>query len=430
MKVVPFFRYIPLGVLMLSIFMGIPMNAMDLTEVTDLSDSVQVVVIKGKVIDEDTSDPLSFANITVSSGNYATVSNSEGNFILKVPKSIGKDAYVKISYLGYEDKQLLLSELDDEKNKIRMKLISVSLGQINVLPKDAHQIIREMLHRKEDNYVQRPLQMTAFYRETIQKGKSYVSLAEAVVDVYKQPYNNYRTDGIKVFKARKQADYKKMDTLTFKLQGGPYSTLMLDVMKDPYAILSASEIDYYNFKIDNITKINDQVIYVIYFEQKPYLDIPMFYGKLYIDAETLALTSANYSINLNNKREATAMFIKVKPAGAEVYPTEANYMVNYTQVNGKWQYSYSRGQITFKINWKKKWFNTNYTSTIEMAVTNWEDAKTKAYKASERLKPNIILQDQVEGFNDPEFWGSYNVIEPEASIESVIKKIKRRLDKK
>jgi hypothetical protein len=65
-----------------------------------------------------------------------------------------------------------------------------------------------------------------------------------------------------------------------------------------------------------------------------------------------------------------------------------------------------------------------------MVVTDWKPAEERAYRAKERMKYNIILQDKVAGFVDPQFWGDYNVIEPEVSIESVIKKIKRRLEKR
>ena len=37
-----------------------------------------------------------------------------------------------------------------------------------------------------------------------------------------------------------------------------------------------------------------------------------------------AVTSANYSINIEDKQKASAMFIKRKPLGAVVYPTEAS----------------------------------------------------------------------------------------------------------
>ncbi len=394
-----------------------------------LPDTLNTIQYRGKIIDSESGDPLIFATLTLEGTNIATVSNSEGNFVLKVPKDINLNSKVHISYLGYKNKDFVLSELKPDRNKLKLDMLTVSLAEVSVLPKDANQIIREVIARKKENYVQEPLRMTTFYRETIKRRRSYVSLAEAVIDVHKQAYSNYKLDGMRLYKARKDADYSKMDTVTFKLQGGPYSSLMLDIMKEPFSIISAEDMDYYHFALETITKVNDKIIYVVSFVQKPYVEDPLFYGKLYIDAESMAVTSANYSINIEDKQKASAMFIKKKPVGAVVYPTEASYLVNYRKQGGKWMYSYSRGQITFKINWKKKWFNTTYTSTLEMAVTDWRKATERPFRASERMKNNIILQDQVAGFTDPQFWGDYNVIEPEASIESVIKKIKKRIEK-
>ena len=123
------------------------------------------------------------------------------------------------------------------------------------------------------------------------------------------------------------------------------------------------------------------------------------------------------------------MFIKKKPVGAKVYPTMAAYRVDYREKNGKWYYSYSRGQITFKIEWDRRLFNTIYESTIEMAITDWEKATEKPVRASERIKPNIVMTDEISGFADKSFWGEYNVIEPEKPIESAIRKIQKRLEK-
>jgi hypothetical protein len=395
-----------------------------------LPDTLNTVQYRGKIVDSKTGDPLTFATLTIEGSNVATVSNSEGEFLLKVPKDMPIYTKINVSYIGYKSKSYALSQLKTDRNRLMLDVLTISLSEIKVMPKDAHQIIREVISKKKDNYMQEPMRMTTFYRETIKRRRSYVSLAEAVIDVHKQPYSSYRVDGLKLFKARKDVDYDRMDTVTFKLQGGPYSTLMLDIMKEPYAIISVEEMDYYDFKIENITKVNDKIVYVISFVQKPYVEDLLFYGKLYIDVESMAITSANYSINISDKNRAAAMFIKRKPFGATVYPSEASYLVNYRNQDGKWLYSYSRGQITFKVDWEKKLFNTHYTSTIEMAVTDWRKATERAFRVSEKIKTNLILQDEVEGFVDEQFWGDYNVIEPEASIESVIKKIKRRLEKR
>jgi hypothetical protein len=327
-----------------------------------LPDTLNTVQYRGKVLDSETNDPLVFATFSIEGTNIATVSNSEGHFILKVPKEMSVSTKIFVSYLGYNSKTLALADLKPDRNKILLDVLTISLSEINVAPKDARQIIREVVSRKEENYIQEPLRMTAFYRETIKRRRNYVSLAEAVIDVHKQPYLNYRPDGLKLYKARKDADYGKMDTVTFKLQGGPYSSLMLDFIKEPSTVLSTKELEYYDFKLENITKVNGNIVYVISFKQKPYIEDPLFYGRLYIDASSYAVTSINFSINLENRDRASSIFIKRKPAGANVYPTEASYLVNYRKHDGKWLYSYSRGETTFVINWNKKLFNTSYTS--------------------------------------------------------------------
>ena len=65
-----------------------------------------------------------------------------------------------------------------------------------------------------------------------------------------------------------------------------------------------------------------------------------------------------------------------------------------------------------------------------MAITDW--AKTderKPISSHDRLSTRVILSDEASGFSDPQFWGEYNIIEPEKSIESAIKKIQKQLEK-
>lgn len=232
-----------------------------------------------------------------------------------------------------------------------------------------------------------------------------------------------------LYKGRKSTDYSKLDTVTFKLQGGPYTNLYLDIMKNPEMIFTDDMIGNYDFTIENITKIDDRLIYVIGFKQLSHIKEPLYYGKLYVDSESLAITSATFNLNVEDRAATSQLFIKKKPAGARVYPTDASYQIIYRQKNGAWLYSYSRANITFKVDWDKRLFNTVYESTIEMAVTDWEKILERGQKPEERLKSNVVMTDQVSGFADPEFWGEYNVIEPEKPIEQAIKKIQKRISK-
>jgi hypothetical protein len=87
------------------------------------------------------------------------------------------------------------------------------------------------MNRRNLNYYKDPMLMTAFFRETIKKRRTYVSLSEAVVEILKQPVTASKTDLAHLYKARKNVDYNKLDTVAFKLQGGPITNLMLDIIK-------------------------------------------------------------------------------------------------------------------------------------------------------------------------------------------------------
>ena len=396
----------------------------------DSVNSVEFSEYSGIVVDSKTGDALVFASLSISGTNISTISNTDGEFLLKVPKSeLG--ANVNISFLGYMHKTIAIADLKTDKNRIELIATVTQLSEINVkLPTNARELVMNTLSKKGDNNLNESTLMTAFYRETIKKRRKNVSLAEAIVNVYKQPYTSLKKDQIKLYKARKSTDYTKLDTLALKLQGGPFNALYIDLMKYPEYLFTDDVIDLYNFSFGASTTINERPVYVVVFKQREDLSEPLYYGKLYIDSETLALTSAVYNLNVQNKDLSSRLFVKKKPKGVKVYPTEAAYRVDYREKNGKWYYGYSNAQLTFKINRKGKLFNTIYSLSSEMAITDWElNTTNESLKNKEKLRPSIVISDEASGFSDPEFWGAYNVIEPEKSIESAIDKIKKHLKK-
>jgi hypothetical protein len=385
---------------------------------------------KGEVVDSETNKPLVFANLTVSGSNISTVTNTEGGFLLKVPADAGSTS-VEVSFLGYRSRIIPLSSLSPENNKIALEVLITELPEVNIsVPREAATLVKETLRRKGDNYLNDPSVMTAFYRETIKRRRRNVSLSEAVVSIYKMPYTSSRRDVVQMYKSRKSTDYSRLDTLVLKLQGGPFNALYVDVMKYPEYIFSEESIDDYTFRFERSTRINDQLIYVISFTQRKEIPEPLYRGELYIDADKKVLTSAIYSLNITDRELASRLFVRKKPWNARVYPEEVAYRVDYREKDGKWYYGYGNAILEFKINWNKKLFNTVYSMTCEMAVTDWEKSTDlNEPKFRDRLKSTMILSDEASGFSDPDFWGEYNIIEPEKSIDSAIKKIQRQLKK-
>lgn len=384
--------------------------------------------IKGLVLKGNTKKPLDYASVSINNTNFSTITNTDGVFVLKVPKSL-INAELTINYLGYLNKVVAVSSLSSQKNIIRLYESAEKLDEVKLVAGDPNQIIKKVLANRRANSFDQSTIMTAFYRESIKKRKSYASLSEAVVLVYNKPMQSGGNNNIKLHKLRKSTDYKKLDTLVIKLQGGPHNNLSMDMLKNQDLFFNEDLFNHYKFKFEKTITLNDRVTYVIGFEPNGYVSIPLFYGQLFVDAESYALSKAFYNLNLEDQISASKYFVRKKPSKADIIPTTASYRVDYNFKNGKWYHGYSRIELGFKVDWNKKIFNSNYYITIEMAVTNWKtNAENTKLKSKERLNTNIILNDKANGFSNPEFWGEHNVIEPDESIENAIKKINRQLE--
>lgn len=386
--------------------------------------------ISGRVQDGATKRALNFASVQLLSSNISNVTNSEGVFVLKIPSGVEADS-VMISYLGYKSAKYSIRDFAKGELLIRMEQSNITLKPITVRPQDALSMIKMAISRVNDNYSQKPVQMTAFYREMIKKGNTYVSINEAVLDINKASYLGYRADQIGIFKARGSYDMNRIDTLLVKFQGGPNSSLDLDIMKDPFLGADVLLLDQiYSFIFLNPVTIDDRFFYVIEFNERPGKSEIYFRGKVYIDSESLAVGRVEFSMNVEGRESANAYFIKKKPASLRMDVLSADYMVNYKPgSDGRWYFDYSRTSVRFNAKWDKKWFRNIYTVSSEIAVTDISNRERKI-DISNRLRPRDIMSAKVSDFTDDNFWGEYNIIEPDQSIENVISRIVRQLRKR
>jgi hypothetical protein len=413
------------GIIGLLFFFLVQLESEARFSVYSKADSSSFKQFKGTILDSKTRNELIFASITVSGTSISTISNSEGKFSIKIPNEKQHLSLI-ISFLGYKNKVVPIGDLKPEKNLLYLEPSDTILEEVVVKMTDAKQIFLGVLKNRSQNYGDSPIQMTGFYRETIRKRRTYVSLSESILSIQKQAFSSDLQDEINLFKGRKNADYTKLDTVNFKLQGGPYSALYIDLIKYPRFIFSEDAFDIYDFNIEDITQIDDNQVLVLAFKQKPSIESPLYYGKMFIDVKSLAIVSATFQLNVEDKIKSALLFTRKKPAGVDLYPTEVRYQINFRQQNGKWIFAYSRGDLNFKLNWEKRIFNTVYSTTFEMAGTDWKNQDIQENQSTQKLTSNVIMSDKVRSLADPDFWGEYNIIEPEKSIEAAIRKIQRK----
>ncbi|HLP74070.1 MAG TPA: carboxypeptidase-like regulatory domain-containing protein, partial [Bacteroidales bacterium] len=384
--------------------------------------------IRGKVVDNQTGTPLVFATVALKESNVAIVTNIDGEFTLKVSPPLTSKK-LEVSYLGFKNKLISLEDLKDNgKNVIALEAAPIPIREIIVKPLNPVEIVQKAIYNIGKNYEDVSNLMTGFYRETIKKNRTYVSIGEAVVEIFKAPYrSDVRFDGARIYKGRKSSDVEKMDTVLFKLQGGPVTVLQLDLAKNTQDVLTIDAMKYYNYSLGGVIEIDGKPHYIIEFRQRPEVDIPLFMGSLYIEMESYAITEAEFGFNLSDKDAASEIFIRKKPLGMEVTPEIATYRTKYREQNGKWHFEYSRAEVRFKVNWKRKLFNTYYTTMSELAVTDRTDQEVIKFAGKEKVRYTDVFSEKVSAFADPDYWGDYNVIEPDQSIESAIRRLSRKL---
>ena len=289
-------------------------------------ESLNYKQFKGKVFDAQQKEALESVHLFIEHSNINTITNSDGEFLLKVPENL-LDKNVTITHLGYINQIIPISELK-ENTKFYLKTSSVQLANIDIVTlKDAEGLVKSVFKNKSDNYLDKNSVMTAFYRETIKKGNKNVSLSEAIVNIYKTPYSSIKEDVLEFHKSRKNTNYSKLDTLALKLQGGPFNTLFVDMVKYPDYIFSEETINNYNFSFNTTKQMDSKLIYVINFSPK-YVDKSLFYeGQLFIDFKNKILTGANFALNVSDEKQAQNWFSVNKPSRSTVTPTKANYQV-------------------------------------------------------------------------------------------------------
>ncbi len=385
--------------------------------------------VSGKVLDASSKRQLSYASIQLISTNISNVTNSEGNFILKVPVNLKSDTLL-VSYLGYKTQKIVLKPGIDQRINIMLNPSEIDLKPITIRPQDPYELVMMAINRIDRNYHVDHMQVTAFYREMIKKGGTYVSINEAVLDINKSAYGSFRMDQIGIYKARGNYDSNRIDTLIVKFQGGPHSALEIDVASDPFLGVEPIVIkEYYDFKMVAPVTIDNKYFYVIEFDQKPYLTDILFRGRLYIESESMAFARIEFNMNVEDNPRANSFFIRKKPSNLKMDVVSAAYLVNYKEINGIWHFDYSRTEVKFNAKWDKRWFRNTYTITSELASTEISDRQRKIENLN-RIKSKDIMSNKVQDFTDENFWGAYNIIEPDASIESVISRIIRQLNKR
>ncbi len=384
-------------------------------------------VISGIVKDQKTKRPLAHVSVTAAGTDIHTVTNDDGRFTLKANQ---QPAYILLSHIGYRTRRHQLSQGSNLDLQLTMVPSTITLKEIIVSADDPQAIVKAAMSHIPQNYAQQPELVRCFYRETARRGSRFISIAEAVVDMYKSSYTyGPERDGVGILKGRRLMSMKARDTLGVKIQGGPMLPVMADVAKNPEYLLNIDCLPYYTFQMETPTIIDEQPHFVITMTPSPHTLFPLMGGRLYIHQQTLTISRAELELDVSDWRRASDYMLVRKPFRLRFRPKELTMTIVYqTGDDGITRMSYLRNQMRFNCDWRRRLFAHTFTTVCEMVVTDrlqqGKAAKRPRGRNSFSFKERFY--DRVEYFEDPTFWADYNIIEPTESLEHAIEKLKKR----
>jgi hypothetical protein len=391
-------------------------------------DSLRYFTIEGCLLDRYTQEPVAYATVGLPSDAIGTITNLNGDFRLRLPDSL-RGALLQFSHIGYLTQETDLSQMPAYPRIFLLEPKVISIQEVVVRLVNPLRLLHNMRNKREDNYPDKPVYFTSFYREGVEHKKGFVNLTEAVFKVYKTPYYNANGDDqVKLLKMRRISNENEADTLITKIKSGINACLMLDIIKHLPEFLSAENESQYNYVHGDISVIDNRIANMVSFEQKKEIKEPLYKGELFIDPENDALLSARFEIHPKYVEKATDMFVTRKSKNLRISTQQVVYTVSYKPWNGRYYINHIRGDLYFKVKKKNQLFSsTNIHTWFEMVTCKIETENVSRFTRNETLRTRTIFAETNFSY-DKDFWGNFNIILPEEKLNEAISKITSKIE--
>ena len=173
--------------------------------------------LKNKVLDFGTLLPIESTNIYIQNTTIGTISNTDGKFVLIVPKQHESDTLV-ISSIGYKTFKTAVNEFDNAI-EIYLEEDIASLDEVllfgEIRPKTGNDIVLRALKKLPENLPDSSYIQKGFLRHKERNPKEFKWLIESAITLYDSSYQSSSEKNLKinVDQVRKSYDLRDVDSL-------------------------------------------------------------------------------------------------------------------------------------------------------------------------------------------------------------------------
>jgi hypothetical protein len=246
------------------------------------------LIVKGKISDKQSAEPLPAANIQIENTLSGTISNEDGYFAIEIDKF---PAVLLCSYIGYKSARVTIPNAQTTQIDIKLTPIILKGETIIVTAEDpAMQIMREVIKRKK---IWRKNLSTykaeAYTRLVLANDSGIVSISETVSDAYWDIEKGTR----EVVKSRRET--KNISGKFLVGASGIPNFYDDDIEINGNQIIGVTNpmaLKYYKFKLTGKRKIDDKTVFDIKVIPNTKLQ-PVFEGEIAVLDEDFALIDVN-----------------------------------------------------------------------------------------------------------------------------------------
>jgi len=382
--------------------------------------------ITGTIIDADSDEPLPFATIGLKNTGKGTVTNASGEFGLKIIPEWAGDT-LAISYLGYLGREIPVEQALGNNFTIRMGREFISIPEIIIRTQVPQEIIYKSTSAISKNYGNTPAFLTGFYREGVMKKQELQNYSEAIISIYKTSYTtSLLGDQIKIFRSRKIENTDRTDTLAVRLKAGLSTCLELDGVRNTFDFIARESMPEYKYLITDIVTFDEESAYVIDFEQREGVDLPLYRGSIYINTNDFAILHADFELHPKYINKMKSSFISSSTRGFDTWPQTVKYSVSYRKFNDRYFLNHVRGDLIFTSKQKRKLFNSQFNVFFELAITGMTTENVSRFDREELAPIHSVFSKTITSY-DPDFWENQDFLRPEENLLQALKNMKVKL---
>lgn len=377
--------------------------------------NAQHLIIKGKVTDKTTSQPLSFANIRVANSTLGSAANVDGEYEIKITQGTYK---LIASFIGYYSDTLEVT-VNQNISDINFNLLQtkVDLQEIVIKPGEnpAIEIIRKAIEkRKVRNQKLQNYEVEAYTKglirttEEISAGNNSIGVGlggsdtteliiSGILENHSRNYFEQPNQFKSIILARKQsANFPPtINTLTGgRLIQNFYDNDVNFLGRDLPGPISDNALQYYYFYIENVLAQNDKKVYQIYMEPDNPAD-PGFAGKVFIEDSTFDLIKVdlilNRAANTGNLFDTVNIYQQFDEYDNNIMPVDYRLFVK-ANVLGLVRFGFELNTIMFNYKINKTLPEDIFNKAIVTVIPEADNVDSSYWKNTQTI-PNTFEEE-------------------------------------